>query len=40
MPSAVQQKARVGTVDRMAGCLAWHQVGGNAIFRQFFSGDL
>ena len=24
----------------MAGCLAWHQVGGNAMFSQFFSGDL
>ena len=30
----------VGAVNRMARCLAWHQVGGNAMFRQFFSGDL
>ena len=30
----------VGAVNRMARCLAWHQVGGNAIFSQFFSGDL
>ena len=30
----------VGAVNRMARCLAWHQVGGNAMFSQFFSGDL